>query len=743
LRQRPRLRPAALPLAIAALAASACGAPAPTPPVPAGTTAASLVTVSADPGALRAGVARRALLGANFQAQQDIATVRLVAVGPELGAPLTSAAVAVSWNGSAPTTQEPIALAVPAGPNRAFALEGLDADGHVIASLATLATVKDAATALTFNADSDAAGRVLMDLYAAGLGTDALATALKTADQTAGLLGFVNGLTGYDASANTFGGVNPLGLDRATLIGRLQTQGVAMLTKATAQALPGTDALKQEAWAKVRVQIVGLAGTADEAASPGSVTVDVFDPFSSSVAGRTSEVTLPRVVPGDWAVRVRDALESRPYWGTLHVDATGFAVVSVVQAGSAGTLALPQGAHRDLAIASNTAGDRMLAVWADGAAIKGEFLDGQGVPLQGAAPFTIGANPAEGAYMTALNADPIVGNRAATLSVTYNPTHQEYLVAWSNKAANHVWAKRVDAATQAAIGRDYAFAAPQAQVYDSLGGAVPGTFITAGPTGVSAVCEAGGAGDAHAGEYLVAWADQGGTPGVKLVHFAHDAADDAAPTRVAAGTTVPTNGPPNGDHTNGSSAGFAAATFNAGSGTYDLAWLDAAATKVNLLRVAPDGTFDPASAAQVVVAGLSYSHGLAIAADPQQSADLVAWTQAVGGAAIKAVRFASGQAGSVVTVDTQATAFRGVAAAYQPPAGPGQAGFFHLGFSRDGKPAERRLKSDLGFDNRGVMTFDASGSSSVPVPFLAQNRVGLGWALNDGAAELGRLSLLP
>jgi hypothetical protein len=131
--------------------------------------------------------------------QLDIVRVRLKVAGA--GLPATTLAE-VGWTPAEGGSGTPTALRaeVPAGPNRIFTLEGLNADGQVVMRLRSAATVAASGdTAVTINFLTDAAARVLEAMV-----KQAPATTLLDVDRTAAIQTFLADLCRFDATANTY-----------------------------------------------------------------------------------------------------------------------------------------------------------------------------------------------------------------------------------------------------------------------------------------------------------------------------------------------------------------------------------------------------------------------------------------------------------------------------------------------------------------------------------------------------------
>jgi sugar lactone lactonase YvrE len=299
--------------------------------------AAPLTLVSVDLQALTAALhQRRSIAGLGFGDAARITQARLIAEGPGVSA---GTQTTTPWQVSGGTAAAALSLPVAGGLNRLFTLQGLDANGHVIATLRGLGTVPQSGSmVVTLNVNTDAAGRVLADLLAGPGAGDSADTAgvlnsLATTDLTTPLGTYVAATTGYNVAANTYTGVNPLRLRDHLLANMLRSGGPAVL-----QAAPSA-AMQQPAAATVTVSVtqngVPFAGT------NGQVTL--ADPVSTDAAFAAGGVTsFSNVPPGTWAVEARAAGLSA--WGTVTaLDQEATAAVTVALGASTATPAVGSG----------------------------------------------------------------------------------------------------------------------------------------------------------------------------------------------------------------------------------------------------------------------------------------------------------------------------------------------------------------------------------------------------------------
>jgi hypothetical protein len=301
MRQPLRLVP---PLVLALAVAAGCHAPAVTTP-PAGVQQVATARVHVDLAALFG----RHVLGLGFAETAAIATARLTASGPGVATQSVDAA----W--SATGTPPSLALRVAAGPNRLFTLEGLDASGRRIAVMRTLASLTAGAdVALTINANTDAAGRVLEDLLTGPQAGDqadtaGIAASLAATDLTADLQAFVQRVTAYTAANNTFGGIDPHYFRDRELADRLRAGGRAILAAAPDAAMLTTGG------AALTVVVT------DGGAPASGVTVTVYDHGSGAPASiAAGQYTFPKVAPGRWTVKAK--LGAKEAWSTITVRDT-------------------------------------------------------------------------------------------------------------------------------------------------------------------------------------------------------------------------------------------------------------------------------------------------------------------------------------------------------------------------------------------------------------------------------------
>jgi len=228
-----------------------------------------------------------------------ITRIRVTATGPGVARPVVASAAFAPDSGALPAIDAPgeVAITVPTGENRVFILEGLDADGRVVAVMRTLGAVTGGSQRLTINADTDAAARVLASLLAGPQAGDAIDAAgirgtLATADLTGPLRTYVNNLTGYDSAANTYSGnVPPMTLRDRALADRLRSEGAAFLDG----TVPAE--LQDVAGGEVAIAVV------DGGSAVSGARVTLYDPRTTpDAADGAGGVSFTNVPPGTWTV---------------------------------------------------------------------------------------------------------------------------------------------------------------------------------------------------------------------------------------------------------------------------------------------------------------------------------------------------------------------------------------------------------------------------------------------------------
>jgi sugar lactone lactonase YvrE len=145
----------------------------------------------------------RHLQGLGFDAT-DLAKVELVAEGPGIDSPIKAT---ITLAGSPP--QADTELLLKSGHNRLITLVAYNASNVAVARLRAVADVTAGTTAtVTFSSATDAAGRVLDDLYHRITKSADTDTLLSGTDLTTSLQGYVNHFTGFASGAYSL--VNPL-----------------------------------------------------------------------------------------------------------------------------------------------------------------------------------------------------------------------------------------------------------------------------------------------------------------------------------------------------------------------------------------------------------------------------------------------------------------------------------------------------------------------------------------------------
>ena len=330
---------ASITLSLAVLAS--CQASRPLPGTPSTVTATSAALAIAPQSTVRISLAplrgwRRKGRHLNGVDGAAITQVRLTASGPDIATP-----VAVTTPFTPDHLELPalplageVAVTVPAGMNRVFALEGLDADGRVIAVMRTLGSPGSGSQRLTINANTDAAARVLASLLAGPQGTDAADSAgvgatLAGQDITAGLLAYVNELTRYNSAENTFGGdVPPVKFRDRLLADLLRTGGRTAL----GTAVPAE--LHDLAAATIPIRVV------EDGTPVGNAEVTLFDPDHAPTHtdgdGRTTFTDVP---PGRWTLIVETP--GKVFITTIVARDQETAALRTINMALASTLTLP------------------------------------------------------------------------------------------------------------------------------------------------------------------------------------------------------------------------------------------------------------------------------------------------------------------------------------------------------------------------------------------------------------------
>ncbi len=265
-----------------------------------------------------------------------ITQVRLTAIGPGIAAPIVATAPFTPDGGALPAIPlaGEIAITVPAGKNRVFTLEGLDADGRVIAVMRTLGSLGGGSQRLTINANTDAAARVLASLLAGPQSGDAADTAgiagsLVGQDLTARLLAYVTELTQYDATANTFGGdVPPVNFRDRAFADLLRTDGLTVL---------GTDTpaeLYEIAGSMIPLRVV------EDGTPVANADVTLYDPYHTPVQSDPDGLaSFSAVPPGTWTLVVQAS--GKIFTTTVTARDQEAAALRTIDLALAGTLTLP------------------------------------------------------------------------------------------------------------------------------------------------------------------------------------------------------------------------------------------------------------------------------------------------------------------------------------------------------------------------------------------------------------------
>jgi hypothetical protein len=381
--------------------------------------AQAMGTVTADLGALFASLKGRHVLGAGF-ATNGITHVRLNAMGPGM-AELNGALVPYGATGVAPTA--PITLAVTAGINRNFLLEGLDAQGHVLASALSLADVPAGASlALTFNGNTNVAADVLHELLFPTETSPVAGAAPWNAQSVIGpLLAFVDRITDYDEASNEFHRVDPLAVDKPYLVSQLRANGPTWLTNTT--TLPAQ--LSEEVWGELTIQPTQVELSNLYGISDGAITFQLFDSVSSplSTANGAGEYRFTHIAPGHYWLKsqLQFGTDTAPVWREVEVEPAGYRRLSVYpQPKPMAPLGFAGSAP---AIAGKPDGSLEFVAWRDGATIRAQRYD---------------------AARAKLGADVAVGTGATSAPmVVYGAFGGEFLVVWSNATAQTISAQRV------------------------------------------------------------------------------------------------------------------------------------------------------------------------------------------------------------------------------------------------------------------------------------------------------------
>jgi hypothetical protein len=268
--------------------------------------AAPGVTVNVDLAPLlRSLQGNRSLLGLGF-GSTGVTSLVLTAEGPGID---SNTPVTATFTPNGTTLSGTSTLTVPAGHNRLFTLTAQDAGNNVLARIRTLGDVAQGqALTLTFNYNTDAAGRVLDDLYhRVDLGVTANATyvaSLANADITAALQSYVSNFTGYQASSNTYGTLNPLYFKDWVVATSLIAGTLTPTTLGTNTNPGGTGDVSQE----YRPTLVFFPAADD---STNGATIEVLDPVdrgnggNAPTLGAVGTPSVWRSVPsGRWTVRI-------------------------------------------------------------------------------------------------------------------------------------------------------------------------------------------------------------------------------------------------------------------------------------------------------------------------------------------------------------------------------------------------------------------------------------------------------
>lgn len=335
---RRHLPVVSLALALVVLASCQASVP-PAGPPPAMTVAGT--SAIAVPSTIRVSLAglrgwRRAGLRLTDLDGAAIASVRLTCTGPGITTPIVATAPFTADADSLPAVPlaGEIAITVPAGKNRVFTLEGLDASGRVIALMRTLGSLGGGNQRLTINANTDAAARVLASLLAGPQGGDAadaagVAGTLAGQDLTESLLTYVTELTGYDAAANTYSGaVPPVNFRDRRLADLLRTDGRGTLDA------HAPDELRDAAGAQIDLRVV------EDGVPVGGADVTLYDPYHSPVQtdgdGQASFTSVP---PGTWTVIVE--ADGKTFATTITARDQETADLKTIDMALAGTITLP------------------------------------------------------------------------------------------------------------------------------------------------------------------------------------------------------------------------------------------------------------------------------------------------------------------------------------------------------------------------------------------------------------------
>jgi hypothetical protein len=228
--------------------------------------------------------------GMQTKAAADLSLVRLVRLSAK-GPGMTTVSTTVDW--PIPVGQA-LNLNVPIGKNRLVMFEGLDADGYAIVTLrAHVPSVTTAPQEITLDSNADVAGRAVERLIALVGTRSAAATILDNDDLGTMLRPYVQSITGYDATANTYRYIPPRSVRTEVIVQRMIDFGIYTLT----MAIPGS--LFLQAGANVSVTVTDPQGYPVNGAR-----VTILDPNSSAgTTGADGRATINGVPPGTWAVR--------------------------------------------------------------------------------------------------------------------------------------------------------------------------------------------------------------------------------------------------------------------------------------------------------------------------------------------------------------------------------------------------------------------------------------------------------
>lgn len=295
---RSRLVRTACLAAIALLAGPGCQ-PAPraslrtaAAPPPAAVAATGLVRV--DLSAIAAAWSpRRLLTNPPLIGLGDVLKVKLVVRGQGMTA-VSSEAVAI--DAAVPGADMLLSLAVPAGHNRVFEVQGLNGDGQVCKHLSGLASVTTGQdVTVTVDALSDAAARVVdVMLTDAKLGAPEV-RALAAGDLRDKLMAYIDLYTLRNGLLNEYQGLNPVYFRAHALASTLRVSGITVLDNGVVEALNASAASDQ---------LVVVRDTANAYVPNATVTLLATYPQLLPKGNAKAEYAFNRVPPGRWAVAV-------------------------------------------------------------------------------------------------------------------------------------------------------------------------------------------------------------------------------------------------------------------------------------------------------------------------------------------------------------------------------------------------------------------------------------------------------